>query len=157
MSLFEESGDFNGWNGYFIKAWTSNLNLDKAVLNHSKLDVYILDEKSFFKALKSAKYHRQCIQPVYYTQVFQKDQKNSLALCLCWLFCALQVFHSIQRTCMELLKVIEQYQRRICCTFKWTVFDGNRNYKSVMKVWNVNRLGLHVCHCLSRFFMLVAG
>ncbi|PWA20645.1 hypothetical protein CCH79_00011459 [Gambusia affinis] len=25
-----------------------------------------------------------------------------------------QVFHSIQRTCMELLKVIEQYQRRIC-------------------------------------------
>lgn len=27
---------------------------------------------------------------------------------------ALQVFHSIQRTCMELLKVTEQYQRRIC-------------------------------------------
>uniref|UniRef100_A0A3P9MWG3 Islet cell autoantigen 1 n=1 Tax=Poecilia reticulata TaxID=8081 RepID=A0A3P9MWG3_POERE len=27
----------------------------------------------------------------------------------------LEVFHSIQRTCMELLKVIEQYQRRICC------------------------------------------
>ncbi|XP_030013156.1 islet cell autoantigen 1 isoform X2 [Sphaeramia orbicularis] len=26
----------------------------------------------------------------------------------------LEVFHSIQRTCMELLKVIEQYQRRIC-------------------------------------------
>ncbi|XP_061918676.1 islet cell autoantigen 1 isoform X7 [Entelurus aequoreus] len=26
----------------------------------------------------------------------------------------LQVFHSIQRTCMELLKVIEQYQRRLC-------------------------------------------
>lgn len=27
----------------------------------------------------------------------------------------LEVFHSIQRTCMELLKVVEQYQRRICC------------------------------------------
>ncbi|XP_058232000.1 islet cell autoantigen 1 isoform X1 [Hemibagrus wyckioides] len=26
----------------------------------------------------------------------------------------LEVFHSVQRTCMELLKVIEQYQRRIC-------------------------------------------
>ncbi|XP_054903163.1 islet cell autoantigen 1 [Poeciliopsis prolifica] len=26
----------------------------------------------------------------------------------------LEVFHSIQRTCMELLKVIERYQRRIC-------------------------------------------
>uniref|UniRef100_A0A8C7X1W7 Islet cell autoantigen 1 n=1 Tax=Oryzias sinensis TaxID=183150 RepID=A0A8C7X1W7_9TELE len=26
----------------------------------------------------------------------------------------LEVFHSIQKTCMELLKVIEQYQRRIC-------------------------------------------
>ncbi|XP_030638455.1 islet cell autoantigen 1 isoform X2 [Chanos chanos] len=26
----------------------------------------------------------------------------------------LELFHSIQRTCMELLKVIEQYQRRIC-------------------------------------------
>ncbi|XP_028281608.1 islet cell autoantigen 1 [Parambassis ranga] len=26
----------------------------------------------------------------------------------------LEVFHSIQRTCMELLKVIEQYQKRIC-------------------------------------------
>uniref|UniRef100_H2T8E4 Islet cell autoantigen 1 n=1 Tax=Takifugu rubripes TaxID=31033 RepID=H2T8E4_TAKRU len=26
----------------------------------------------------------------------------------------LEVFHSIQRTCMELLKVTEQYQRRIC-------------------------------------------
>uniref|UniRef100_A0A8C6TMD1 Islet cell autoantigen 1 n=1 Tax=Neogobius melanostomus TaxID=47308 RepID=A0A8C6TMD1_9GOBI len=26
----------------------------------------------------------------------------------------LEVFHSIQRTCMELLKVVEQYQRRIC-------------------------------------------
>ncbi|XP_077382943.1 islet cell autoantigen 1 isoform X2 [Festucalex cinctus] len=26
----------------------------------------------------------------------------------------LEVFHSIQRTCMELLKVIEQYQRRLC-------------------------------------------
>ncbi|KAI7789196.1 putative islet cell autoantigen 1-like, partial [Triplophysa rosa] len=25
----------------------------------------------------------------------------------------LEVFHSVQRTCMELLKVIEQYQRRI--------------------------------------------
>lgn len=33
---------------------------------------------------------------------------------------SLQVFHSIQRTCMELLKVIEQYQRRICCMFKQT-------------------------------------
>uniref|UniRef100_A0A3Q0RUF9 Islet cell autoantigen 1 n=1 Tax=Amphilophus citrinellus TaxID=61819 RepID=A0A3Q0RUF9_AMPCI len=30
----------------------------------------------------------------------------------------LEVFHSIQRTCMELLKVIEQYQRRICCDFR---------------------------------------
>lgn len=30
------------------------------------------------------------------------------------LLSALQVFHSIQRTCMELLKVAEQYQRRIC-------------------------------------------
>uniref|UniRef100_A0A3B3ZVK1 AH domain-containing protein n=1 Tax=Periophthalmus magnuspinnatus TaxID=409849 RepID=A0A3B3ZVK1_9GOBI len=29
----------------------------------------------------------------------------------------LEVFHSIQRTCMELLKVIEQYQRRICGEF----------------------------------------
>uniref|UniRef100_A0A3B5LG45 Islet cell autoantigen 1 n=1 Tax=Xiphophorus couchianus TaxID=32473 RepID=A0A3B5LG45_9TELE len=29
----------------------------------------------------------------------------------------LEVFHSIQRTCMELLKVIEQYQRRICLSF----------------------------------------
>lgn len=28
---------------------------------------------------------------------------------------SLQVFHSVQRTCMELLKVIEQYQRRISC------------------------------------------
>ncbi|CAL8248918.1 unnamed protein product [Lota lota] len=27
----------------------------------------------------------------------------------------LEVFHSVQRTCMGLLKVIEQYQRRICC------------------------------------------
>lgn len=27
----------------------------------------------------------------------------------------LEVFHSIQRTCMELLKVMEQYQTRICC------------------------------------------
>ncbi|XP_078394926.1 islet cell autoantigen 1 isoform X1 [Cetorhinus maximus] len=26
----------------------------------------------------------------------------------------LEIFHSIQRTCMELLKVIEQYQKRIC-------------------------------------------
>ncbi|XP_005999525.1 islet cell autoantigen 1 [Latimeria chalumnae] len=26
----------------------------------------------------------------------------------------LEVFHSVQRTCMELLKVIEQYQKRIC-------------------------------------------
>lgn len=26
-----------------------------------------------------------------------------------------QVFHSVQRTCMELLKMIEQYQRRISC------------------------------------------
>ncbi|KAK7886538.1 hypothetical protein WMY93_026159 [Mugilogobius chulae] len=26
----------------------------------------------------------------------------------------LEVFHSIQRTCMELLKVIEQYQKRLC-------------------------------------------
>ncbi|XP_076868461.1 islet cell autoantigen 1 [Brachyhypopomus gauderio] len=26
----------------------------------------------------------------------------------------LEVFHSVQRTCMELLKVVEQYQRRIC-------------------------------------------
>ncbi|XP_073419706.1 LOW QUALITY PROTEIN: islet cell autoantigen 1-like [Dendrobates tinctorius] len=26
----------------------------------------------------------------------------------------LELFHSIQRTCMELLKVIEQYQKRIC-------------------------------------------
>lgn len=28
-----------------------------------------------------------------------------------------QVFHSVQRTCMELLKMIEQYQRRISCKY----------------------------------------
>uniref|UniRef100_A0A8C6LSK2 AH domain-containing protein n=1 Tax=Nothobranchius furzeri TaxID=105023 RepID=A0A8C6LSK2_NOTFU len=34
----------------------------------------------------------------------------------------LEVFHSIQRTSLELLKVIEQYQRRICCEFKQSIF-----------------------------------
>uniref|UniRef100_H9H736 AH domain-containing protein n=1 Tax=Monodelphis domestica TaxID=13616 RepID=H9H736_MONDO len=29
----------------------------------------------------------------------------------------LELFHSIQRTCMELLKAIELYQKRICCDF----------------------------------------
>uniref|UniRef100_A0A8C5T1F1 AH domain-containing protein n=1 Tax=Malurus cyaneus samueli TaxID=2593467 RepID=A0A8C5T1F1_9PASS len=29
----------------------------------------------------------------------------------------LELFHSIQRTCMELLKAIELYQKRICCNF----------------------------------------
>lgn len=28
-----------------------------------------------------------------------------------------QLFHSIQRTCMELLKAIELYQKRICCKY----------------------------------------
>lgn len=41
----------------------------------------------------------------------------------------LQVFHSIQRTCMELLKVIEQYQRRICC--KYSVDKTNNEANAV--------------------------
>lgn len=42
------------------------------------------------------------------------DESKGHVMDLVW-HASPQVFHSVQRTCMELLKVIEQYQRRISC------------------------------------------
>ena len=44
---FQERGEFNGWNRYFIKAGTPNRDLDQAPryirpINHSELDIYIM-------------------------------------------------------------------------------------------------------------------
>lgn len=49
---FQEWSEFNGWDRYLIKAGTSNLYLVEVLdknINHSQLDIYILDKSSCLK------------------------------------------------------------------------------------------------------------